>query len=460
MLADPLSEMLSEPTSVHIIGIGGAGMSAFALVLSQMGHRVSGSDLRESPVVERLRRHGVTVAIGHDASNIEGASIVTASPAVAHDNVELLEAQSRGARVVARAEMMAAISSLRRTLAVAGTHGKTTTSSMLSLILVEARVSPSFLLGADVTGVGANAVWGDGELLVIEADESYGSFQSLSPAVCVLTNIEADHLDHYGTLRELEDAFEDLLRRTTDATAVMADDPGAARVGERVGALRVGTHGVVDALISEVETGRSSSSFTLGLPSTATVRLRVGAPGLHNVRNAAMAAVTASLAGISASAIVDGLARFAGVPRRFEFRGEVDGIVFVDDYAHLPTEVAATLAAAREGGFERVIAVFQPHRFTRTAAVATAFAESFLQADEVVVTGIYSAGEAPIPGINGELVANAVRSVLGPSRVHYVEERAQVADVVDALLAPGDVCVTMGAGDLTTLPDELLGRRR
>ena len=460
MLADPLSEMLSEPTSVHIIGIGGAGMSAFALVLSQMGHRVSGSDLRESPVVERLRRHGVTVAIGHDASNIEGASIVTASPAVAHDNVELLEAQSRGARVVARAEMMAAISSLRRTLAVAGTHGKTTTSSMLSLILVEARVSPSFLLGADVTGVGANAVWGDGELLVIEADESYGSFQSLSPAVCVLTNIEADHLDHYGTLRELEDAFEDLLRRTTDATAVMADDPGAARVGERVGALRVGTHGVVDALISEVETGRSSSSFTLGLPSTATVRLRVGAPGLHNVRNAAMAAVTASLAGISASAIVDGLARFAGVPRRFEFRGEVDGIVFVDDYAHLPTEVAATLAAAREGGFERVIAVFQPHRFTRTAAVATAFAESFLQADEVVVTGIYSAGEAPIPGINGELVANAVRSVLGPSRVHYVEARAQVADVVDALLAPGDVCVTMGAGDLTTLPDELLGRRR
>ena len=460
MPTEPLSTAISAPTTIHIIGIGGAGMSAFALVLAQLGHRVSGSDLRESPVVDRLRRNGITVSIGHDAANVAGAAIVTASPAVSESNVELVEARRLGARVVARAEMMAAIAALRRTLAVAGTHGKTTTSSMLSLILVAADASPSFLLGADVTGVGANAVWGDGELLVIEADESYGSFLALSPAVCVLTNIEADHLDHYGTVGELEDAFEGLLRRTTDATAVMADDPGAARVGERVGALRVGTTGAVDVLIDGVETGRSSSAFTLHLPEGDRVRLRVGAPGLHNVRNAAMAAVTAHLAGVSPSALADGLARFAGVPRRFEFRGEADGIVFVDDYAHLPTEVAATLAAARDGGFDRVVAVFQPHRFTRTAAVATGFAESFLEADEVVVTGIYSAGEAPIPGVKGELVANAVRSVLGPSRVHYVEERAQVADVVDALLAPGDVCVTMGAGDLTTLPDELLGRHR
>ena len=460
MVDDELAGLLSAPTSVHIIGIGGAGMSAFALVLRQMGPSVSGSDLRESPVLDRLRRSGVEVAVGHDATNVKHAAVVTASPAVAESNVELLEARRAGSVVVGRAQMMAAIASQRQTLAVAGTHGKTTTSSMLSLILVAAGVSPSFLLGADVTGVGANALWGEGDLLVIEADESYGSFAQLRPAITAVTNIEADHLDHYGTVDDLEAAFEGLLRRSTRATIVMADDPGAARVGATVDALRVGVGPDVDVAITGIETSRASSSFTMTWPGEPPLLLRVGAPGLHNVRNAAMAAATAHEAGIDRSAIVDGLARFAGVPRRYEFRGEADGIVFVDDYAHLPAEVAATLAAAAEGGFDRIVAVFQPHRFTRTSAVATGFAESFGVADEVVITGIYSAGETPIPGVQGTLVANAVRSVLGLERVHYVEERDLVVDLVDSLLTPGDLCLTMGAGDLTTLPDELLGRRR
>ena len=460
MVDDELAGLLSAPTSVHIIGIGGAGMSAFALVLRQMGHSVSGSDLRESPVLDRLRRSGVEVAVGHDATNVKHAAVVTASPAVAESNVELLEARRAGSVVVGRAQMMAAIASQRQTLAVAGTHGKTTTSSMLSLILVAAGVSPSFLLGADVTGVGANALWGEGDLLVIEADESYGSFAQLQPAITALTNIEADHLDHYGTVNDLEAAFEGLLRRSTRATIVMADDAGAARVGAAVGALRVGVGPDVDVAIAGIETSRASSSFTMTWPDEPPLSLRVGAPGLHNVRNAAMAAATAHAAGIERAAIVEGLARFAGVPRRYEFRGEADGIVFVDDYAHLPAEVAATLAAAAEGGFDRIVAVFQPHRFTRTSAVATGFAESFGVADEVVITGIYSAGETPIPGVQGTLVANAVRSVLGLERVHYVEERDLVVDLVDSLLTPGDLCLTMGAGDLTTLPDELLGRRR
>ncbi len=460
MADDDLTGRLAAPTTIHIIGIGGAGMSAFALVLRQMGHSVSGSDLRESPILDRLRRSGVEVAVGHDAANVKGAAVVTASPAIGERNIELLEARRGGSLVVGRAQMMAAIASQRQNLAVAGTHGKTTTSSMLSLILVAAGVAPSFLLGADVTGVGANALWGEGELLVIEADESYGSFAQLQPAITAVTNIEADHLDHYGTVHELEAAFEGLLRRSTRATIVMADDPGAARVGVAVGSLRVGVGPDVEIRITEIETSRASSSFAMTWPGEPPLALRVGAPGLHNVRNAAMAAATAHEAGIDRAAIVEGLERFAGVPRRYEFRGEAEGIVFVDDYAHLPAEVAATLAAAADGGFDRIVAVFQPHRFTRTSAVATGFAESFGAADEVVITGIYSAGETPIPGVQGTLVANAVRSVLGPERVHYVEERDQVADAVDALLVPGDLCLTRGAGDLSTLPDELLERRR
>ena len=459
---------LSTPTSIHVIGVGGAGMSALALVFARMGHSVSGSDLRESPVLAKLRRAGVTVSIGHDRDHLGDARVVTASPAVSELNPELSGARDRGITVVKRSEMMGAISRLRRTVAVAGTHGKTTTSSMLSLILLEAGVEPSFLIGAEVSGLGANAVWDRGELLVIEADESYGSFSALEPSLSILTNVEADHLDHYGTIEGLEAAFEALLRRSSEATAVMADDVGASRVGAAVGALRVGlvtdesssSGRHLDARISDVQGNRTSSRFHLGLPGGGEVSLLIGAPGLHNVRNASMAAVGASLAGVTNEAIVAGLQRFAGVPRRFEFRGELDGISFVDDYAHLPAEVLATLEAASSGGFERIVAVFQPHRFTRTQAVAANFVRAFDRAAHVVITDIYSAGEAPIPGVSGHLVADAVTAGDGSPEVTYVADRLEVASVVSGLLREGDLCLTMGAGDLTTLPDEILDLRR
>ena len=331
---------------------------------------------------------------------------------------------------------------------------------MLALILLTADLEPSYLLGADVPGVGAGAQWGTGDLLVMEADESYGAFEQLTPALSVVTNVEADHLDHYGTLDRLEGAFIGLLERTSGPTVVMADDRGAARIGAAVGAVRVGTVDDVDAPITSIALGRSSSRFALGLPSGESVELLVGSPGLHNVRNAAVAAVAASELGATSQAIVRGLGRFAGVPRRFEFRGEAGGITFVDDYAHLPAEVEATVAAASAGGFGRIIAIFQPHRYTRTRNVADGFAGAFDRADQVVVTDIYSAGEVAIPGVSGQLVAKAAAQGRPAGSVHYVADRAHLAEVVLGLLADGDLCLTLGAGDLTELPDELLARLR
>ncbi len=458
MSADVGIPDLSQPTSIHIVGVAGAGMSALALVLSGMGHDVSGSDLRRSSVTDRLERAGVRVEIGHSAEALGGAAIVTGSPAVPASNPELVEAEARGLVIVRRPAMMAALTRLRPTVAVAGTHGKTTTSSMLSLILLSADLSPSYLLGADVAGVGAGAVWGDGDLLVMEADESYGAFEHLTPVMTAITNVEADHLDHYGTLDRLEGAFIDLLGRTGGTSVVMTDDPGASRVGAAVGAVRVGTGADVDAPIRAVELGRSSSRFTLGLPTGGEIDLLVGSPGLHNVRNAAVAAVSAAVLGASADAIARGLGRFAGVPRRFEFRGEARGITFVDDYAHLPAEVEATLAAASAGGFGRIVAVFQPHRYTRTQNVAASFVGVFDLADLVVVTDVYSAGEEAIPGVSGRLVADAAEQGRSAGTVRYVEDRRLVADEVLELLSEGDLCLTLGAGDLTELPDVLLGR--
>ena len=448
---------LGEARAIHIVGVGGAGMSAIASVLAAMGHVVTGSDLKASPVTERLVAQGIPVAIGHAAANVAGADLVTASPAVAPDNVELDAARRRGIVVVRRAEMLAAITATRRTVAVAGTHGKTTTSSMLALILVEAGLAPSFLIGADVGQIGANAVWDSGDLLVVEADESYGTFEVLEPALAVVTNIEADHLDHYGTFETLEAAFEALVARAPLGSVVGADDPSAARVGARHGAISVGVDSSATYVMEDVELGRSAVAFDLVGPGGRLGRLSVPVPGLHNARNAAVAAVAALQVGAPFEAAAAALARFAGVPRRVEFRGERTGVPLVDDYAHLPREVRAALAAASAGDWRRVVAVFQPHRYTRTAALADTFAGAFTDADVVVVTDVYSAGEPPVPGVSGALVVEAVRAQSPGARVLYAPTRSDLVAVVAGELRDGDLCLTLGAGDLTELPDELLG---
>jgi UDP-N-acetylmuramate--alanine ligase len=450
---------LSHPTRVHVVGVGGAGMSAIARVLAAMGHAVSGSDLRATPVTERLEAEGVTVHIGHQADHVGDARVVTSSPAVAPGNAELVEARRLGATVVARAAVLAAIAATRRTLAVAGTHGKTTTSSMLSLILVEAGLHPSFLIGADVNEIGTNAVWDDGEWLVVEADESYGTFTALSPEVALVTNIEADHLDHYGDFETLRQAFVDFCAGAVGGIYVCADDPVAAEVGAPLGARTVGQAAGADFRMADVTLSRSAVAFDLIGPAGPLGRLDVPTPGLHNARNAALAVAAALSIGAPFAAAATALARFAGVPRRFEFRGSAQGVSYVDDYAHLPTEVRAAVAAARVGGWGRVVVVFQPHRYTRTARLYADFATAFEEADVVVVTDVYGAGEPPVPGVSGRLVADAVRSghAGGPGpTVLYAPGWAELRRRVGGLLRAGDLCLTLGAGDLTRLPDELM----
>jgi UDP-N-acetylmuramate--alanine ligase len=457
MPADRTEDLdLRAPQRVHIVGIGGAGMSAIAVVLRSMGHTVSGSDLKESPVAARLRSQGIEVAIGHRAENVGDVDVVTFSPAVAPTNPEILEATNRDARVVARSGMLAAICATRRSLAVAGTKGKTTTASMLSLILIEAGLRPSFLIGADVNEVGTNAVWDTGEWLVVEADESFGTFQELRPDWAIVTNVASDHLDHYGTFPRLRAAFDTFVGQATEGSVVSADDDEAAGIGRAHGSLSVGTAVGATFAMTDVALHRSSASFTLTGPEGARGKLTLGVPGLHNARNAALAVVTALQVGVSFEAAAAALARFAGVTRRFEFRGERNGVTFVDDYAHLPFAVEAALATARSGGWSRVVAVFQPHRYTRTAELAEQFGSAFSEADILVLTDVYGAGEAPIPGVSGRLIADAVRAQDQRLPVVYAPGWEELYRAVGSLLRPGDLCLTLGAGDLTTLPDELL----
>jgi UDP-N-acetylmuramate--alanine ligase len=447
---------LRAPQRIHVVGIGGAGMSAIALVLRAMGHTVTGSDLKESPVAARLRSQGIAVAVGHRAENVGSVDAVTYSPAVALGNPEIVAAAAGGARVIARSGVLAAICATRRCLAVAGTKGKTTTASMLSLILIEAGLRPSFVIGADVNEVGTNAAWDSGEWLVVEADESFGTFQELRPEWAVLTNVAADHLDYYGTFPQLRAAFDAFVGQATGGSVVSADDDEAAAIGQAHGAKSVGTAAGATFTMADVALSRSSASFSLGGPDGALGPLTLGVPGLHNVRNAALAVVTALQIGVPFEVASAALARFTGVTRRFEFRGEANGVTFVDDYAHLPFAVEAALATARSGGWSRVVAVFQPHRYTRTAELAEQFGGAFSDADALVVTDVYGAGEAPVPGVSGLLIADAVRAQDQRLPVVYAPTRHELHQVVRAMLRPGDLCLTLGAGDLTTLPDELL----
>ncbi len=447
----------AHPLTVHVVGVGGAGMSAIATALHAIGHTVTGSDLKASAVTERLRSAGIAVVIGHDEANVGSADVVTWSSAIRADNPEVVGAVRRGIISIPRAEALAAIASLKRCIAVAGTHGKTTTASMLALQLIEGGARPSFLIGGDVNEIGTNAVWDQGEWLIVEADESDGSFLSLTPDVAVVTNVEADHLDHWGSFPAVRSAFEEFLGSAVVSRVVGGDDPVAAEIGRATSAVLVGAAVGCTYRIVGLALARSSISFELiGPDDVALGRLEVPVPGRHNAQNAAVATVAALEVGVPFTAAARALSRFAGVARRFEFRGELGGVTFVDDYAHLPTEVRAALAAARNGNWGRIVAVFQPHRYSRTVELGNELGEAFGDADVVVVTDVYGAGEAPVPGVSGRLVADAVRRSFPNTPVHYVAGRAELRSVVAELLEEGDLCLTIGAGDLTSLPDELM----
>jgi len=441
---------------IHLVGVGGAGMSAIASVLAAMGHHVSGSDLRDSPGLERLRVLGVDVHVGHAAAQVGPVDALAASTAIDPRNVEVRTAHERGIPVLRRAEILAAIAATRRTVAVSGTHGKTTTSSMLALVLVRAGARPSFIVGGELNEIGGGALWSDGEWFIVEADESDGTFVELGAEITVVTNVEADHLDHYGTLERIEATFDRFLGDAAGPNVVCADEPHAARLAAAHGAITYGTSEDADYHIADVATGRSSVCFTVVHHGDPLGVVELPVPGLHNARNATAALVTSLLLGVDFADARDALARYGGVARRFQFRGTEHGITFVDDYAHNPGKVAAVLAAARGGGWERVVAVFQPHRYSRTAALWHDFADAFVDADLVVLTDVYSAGERSQPGITGKLLVDAVLDAHPRQRVVWLPQRAELARFLPGLLRAGDVCLTLGAGDITGLGDELL----
>ena len=449
---------LSEPRRIHLVGAGGSGMNAIGLVLAEMGHMLSGSDLRPGPGMTRLAAQGARLAIGHDSANVGDADIVAHSSAVPPHNPELVEAHRRGIPVLSRAGLLSRICRRKRTLAVGGTHGKTTTSSMLSLCLVAAGEHPSFLVGGELNEIGSGAVWDTaGEWFVVEADESDGTFLELRADAVLITNVEPDHLEHYGSFGALVEAFERFCSNAAGPRVLCADDREAAALAARVGGcVTYGTSPQADYRIVDAHSDRSGARFELVRRSTSIGTCELPLPGLHNVANAAGALAAALELGAAAEPMFEALGRFAGVARRFERRGERDGISFIDDYAHLPTEVAAAIAAARSGEWRRIVAVFQPHRYSRVASLWQDFKDAFAEADQLVLTDIYAAGEVPRPGVSTELVLGAVLDAHPYASVAYLPGRAELRSYLRGNLRPGDVCLTLGAGDLTTLADELL----
>lgn len=448
--------VLDPGTRVHVVGVGGAGMSALAMLLAERGAVVSGSDAVDTPVLEELRARNVTTFVGHDPRHVEGADVVLWSPAVALDNVELVAARTAGAEPVTRARALALLAAVRPVIGFAGTHGKTTATSMMVQVTLAAGRDDGWLVGAPVLGVGPNGHWGTDELIV-EVDESYGAMAELRCRALGLLSVEPDHLDHYGSLDVLEEAFVDLVARTS-GPVVAYDGEGVRRVAAatRREVFIAGTAKGVRWRVSDVELERRQSSFRLrGPESSFSVQLRV--TGAHNVANAAVVGALASELGIGGDAISRGLSNFLGAPRRYQYRGSWRGVDVYEDYAHLPGEVAAILETARATGYERASVVFQPHRVTRTLALADAFAPAFRGAAHVIVTDLYTAGESNPDQITGELIANALREEDPATDVHYVPALPDVASALERVVAESDVILVLGAGDVGSIVATLPG---
>ncbi len=449
---------------LHFVGAGGVGMSGIAEILLQATPlEISGCDLARSGVTERLERLGARIALGHDPAHVESADLVVISSAVSEANPEVAAARARGVPVIRRAEMLGEIMRLKQGVAVAGTHGKTTTTSLTGMVLTEAGFDPTIVVGGQVHILGTNARLGRGEYLVAEADEFDRSFLELTPVVAVITNIEADHLDTYKDLGEIHDAFAAFANRVPVFGAVIAcaDDPGVRAILPRI-QRRTVTYGLsADADLSarEVRLDASGTCFDVWNGEQGrlgAVRLRLA--GRHNVANALAAVAAGRELLIPFDTIARALSAFTGVVRRFELKGERAGVLVVDDYAHHPTEIRATLAAARQVYPDRrIVALFQPHLFSRTRDFTGEFGAALAAADMNIVMDVYPSREAPIPGVTGELVADAARRV-GPGPVIYTHEKKEVVDTLERTLAPGDLLLTLGAGDVVKFGEEYLKR--
>ena len=444
---------------VPLVGIGGTGMSGIAEVLLTHGFSVTGSDQKQTAVTERLERLGARIFLGHRAENVEGANVVVVSSAIQADNEEVAEAQRLKIPVIPRAEMLAELMRLKYGIAVGGAHGKTTTTSMIASVLAAAGLDPTFVVGGRVKQAGANARVGQGQYMVVEADESDGSLLHLSPVVTVVTTIDREHLDHYGSLEAIEETFAEFVNRVPFyGTGILSlDDENVRSILPLVKrpVVTYGTSPQADLVISNVKLRGLGSEFDLTYRGEPLGRFRLPSPpGLHNVRNAAAAVAVGLYLNLPVELIRQGLERFEGVARRFEVKSTAGGVALVDDYGHHPTEIRSTLEAARGCGYKRLLVCFQPHRYSRTKLLWSEFTRAFDQADRLIVLEIYPAGEPEIEGVNGRALAEAI-AASGHRSVEFRPTAAEAAEALAAEAKPGDVILAIGAGSVGQVLDRV-----
>lgn len=444
---------------IHFVGIGGAGMSALAKILLETGYEVSGSDTGDSDILQRLKNLGAKIFKGHDGKNVRGRDAIVVSSAIPFDNAEVLAARDLGIPKLHRSDINAALLNAKKGIAVAGSHGKTTTTSMIGVALNSLGKSPTVIVGGEVGDLGTNAVLGTSDLLVSEADESDGSFLKLHPHIAVITNVENDHLDHYGTMENICAAFAEFIENMTESgCAVLCfDNENLCNIAKKT-TRKYFSYAIdhdADYRATDIKTNDAGLSFAVMHGDEKLGDVELNLPGRHNVLDAMAAIVTGLALGISVPDMAKGLKNFHGAKRRFQTKGREKNIWIVDDYGHHPTEIAATLQAAKETNPKRLICVFQPHRYSRTQLLHEEFAKSFGAADILILTDIYSAGEAPIDGIDGTTILNDMKKNATNAPV-YIEKRENIAPYLKNIVQVGDLVITMGAGDIFKTGEELL----
>ncbi|MEW6108680.1 MAG: UDP-N-acetylmuramate--L-alanine ligase [Nitrospirota bacterium] len=458
--------MFEKYKIIHFIGIGGIGMSGIAEVLFNLGYEVTGSDLKETEVTKRLKQMGIKIHIGHSEENIDSAHVVVVSSAVSYDNPEILAAKKLAIPVIPRAEMLAELARLKYGILVAGAHGKTTTTSLISTVLGFGGLDPTIIIGGKLKGMGSNAKLGSGEFLVAEADESDGSFLKLSPTIAVVTNIDREHMDFFKNMKNLKEAFLSFINKVPfyGVSFICAENEGIRELIPDIHRrfLTYGLSESSDIYAANIEKGFMSTSFDVFFRDGNLGRFRIPLPGMHNVLNALACIGIAQELKISDYTVKEALNSFSGIQRRFEFKGEAKGIRVYDDYGHHPTEIKATLSTAREnlrytGEGARLFVIFQPHRYTRTAELLEEFSVSFGDCDTLILLDIYPAGEKQIEGINSKMLTEKIKGK-GNKDVIYLEDRGSAVDTVISRMNKGDILLTLGAGDVWKLGEKIVER--
>ncbi len=452
--------LLTTIHNIHFVGIGGSGMSGIAKVLLEMGYKVSGSDLSQSETTLKLERIGAKVFMGHDSSNIANAEAIVVSTAIPESNPELQAAREKGLKIFHRADIIAELMVSRKGIAIAGAHGKTTTTSMVAVMLEHAGIDPTVIVGGELDYLKGNAKLGLGQYLVAEADESDGSFLKYSPEIAVVTNIENDHMDYYGTMEKVLDTFNEFLYKVPEAAglAILCFDNEYIRnmaPDLKRKYISYGIYHEADYTAQNIRTQGAVTIYDVYYQQKFLGTIKMNVPGRHNVQNSLAAVIVGITVGMPFEQIADGLANFYGAKRRFQTKAKINGVWIVDDYAHHPTEIVSTLQAARQTEPKRLICAFQPHRYSRTQLLKSEFGASFSACDILVLTDIYSAGEAPIPGISGEVIRDEVERQTN-MQVIYIPEKDKIAKYLRQIVEAGDLVMTMGAGNIYQVGEELI----